>query len=139
MRPVSLLLDTCAVIWMVNSDPTAQEINKILGLEFAEGRTVFVSPFSAWELGMLVRRGRLRLPARPEAVFAGVESAKGMALAAMPPTLLIASNWLPGEPPKDPADRIIIATARELGLKIVTRDRKILDYADKGHVMALAC
>jgi PIN domain nuclease of toxin-antitoxin system len=51
----------------------------------------------------------------------------------------MASSDLPDELHRDPADRIIIATAREYGLRLVTRDRKILDYADKGHLMALEC
>ena len=53
--------------------------------------------------------------------------------------VLIASTDLPWETHSDPADRILIATAREYGLRILTRDRKILDYAAKGHVMALPC
>jgi PIN domain nuclease of toxin-antitoxin system len=53
--------------------------------------------------------------------------------------LLANSCTLPGEPPNDPADRIIIATARESGLVIVTRDSAILSYSQAGHVQTLAC
>lgn len=134
-----LLLDTCAVIWLVNADPSAQALNTMLQAESAHGRSVYISPISAWELGLLVRLGRLRLPARPEVVFEKIQMADGVSLAEMPPSLLIASSWLPDELHRDPADRIIIATAREYGLQVVTRDRKILDYADKGHVMAVEC
>ena len=38
----------------------------------------------------------------------------------------------------DPADRIIVATARQLGATVVTRDRRILDYGASGHVPILA-
>lgn len=138
-RALPLLLDTCAVIWLVNADPTALALSALLDTELAQGRPAFVSPISAWEIGLLVRLGRLRLPARPEMVFEQIQSASGITLAAMTPSLLIASSWLPDELHRDPADRIIIATAREYGLRVVTRDRKILDYADKGHVMALEC
>jgi PIN domain nuclease of toxin-antitoxin system len=55
------------------------------------------------------------------------------------PDIAIASSWLPGEIHGDPADRLIIATARHLGLPIVTRDRKILAYADAGEVSAMLC
>lgn len=138
-RVPPLLLDTCAVIWLVNSEPAAQALSVLLGAELAERRPTFVSPISAWEIGMLVRLGRLRLPARPEVVFDQIQSAAGISLAAMTPNLLIASSALPGDLHRDPADRIIIATAREYGFRVVTRDRKILDYAEKGHVMALEC
>lgn len=40
---------------------------------------------------------------------------------------------------KSRADRIIVATAREYGLEIVTRGRRILDYAEQGHIRAIAC
>ena len=57
----------------------------------------------------------------------------------MPPELLILSSFLPGSPPRDPADRILAATAREFGYVLMTRDRLLLDYADQGHVRALSC
>jgi PIN domain nuclease of toxin-antitoxin system len=53
--------------------------------------------------------------------------------------ILIASSFLPGTPPRDPADRIIAATAREHGYQLVTRDGLLLDYAAEGHIQALAC
>ena len=52
---------------------------------------------------------------------------------------LVDSCTLPGSPPDDPADRIIIATARERDLTVLTRDRRILDYSRAGHVRAMAC
>ena len=79
------------------------------------------------------------MPMPPRAWLDRVLSRSGLAWADMPVEVLLASSNLPGEPHGDPADRIIIATAREYGLRLVTRDRKILDYAAKGHVMALAC
>jgi PIN domain nuclease of toxin-antitoxin system len=52
---------------------------------------------------------------------------------------LIASSFLPGKPPRDPADRIIAATARDLGATLVTRDRALLDYGSQGHIAVLEC
>ena len=40
---------------------------------------------------------------------------------------------------QDPADRLLVATARALDVPILTRDRKILDYAEAGRVKAIAC
>ena len=60
-------------------------------------------------------------------------------LADLTPAIFIDSSFLPGQPPRDPADRIIIATARENDLTILTRDRLILEYAKAGNVRALAC
>ena len=63
----------------------------------------------------------------------------GVALATMPPAVLIASTRLPGAPPRDPADRILIATARTFGYTLVTRDQAMLAYGDSGHVQVMAC
>jgi PIN domain nuclease of toxin-antitoxin system len=63
----------------------------------------------------------------------------GVQLADLSPDLLIASSYLPGKPPKDPTDRILAATARELGATLVTRDRTLLDYGKQGHVAVLEC
>ena len=57
----------------------------------------------------------------------------------MPPSLLIASTQLPGTPPNDPADRIIAATARERGLRVMTRDSKLLAYGEAGHLATVVC
>jgi len=57
----------------------------------------------------------------------------------MPPELLIASSFLPGKPPRDPFDRIIAATARDLGATLITRDRALLDYGKQGHLSVVAC
>lgn len=57
----------------------------------------------------------------------------------MPPRTLIASSFLPGDPPSDPADRIIAATARAENLVVVTRDRELRAYGSEGHMKILAC
>lgn len=63
----------------------------------------------------------------------------GAYLAPMPPEVLIASSELPGDLHKDPADRILAATARRYGYRLMTRDRPLLSYAAAGHLQAIAC
>jgi PIN domain nuclease of toxin-antitoxin system len=46
---------------------------------------------------------------------------------------------LPGAPPRDPADRIIAATAREHGYTVMTRDATLLAYAREGYLSAVEC
>ena len=134
-----LLLDTCAVIWTGNGDPIDADARAAINTNHGEGGQTYVSSFSAWELGLLVSRARLRLE-RPVASWFEDYVIKGrITLAGTTPRILIAASFLPGEPPADPADQIIIATARTLNLCIVTRDRLILDYASAGHVRALRC
>lgn len=135
----SLLLDTCAVVWAVNDDDMSSNAVAAIDAAGEAGRTVFISPITAWEIGLLIARGRLVVSSRAQQWFGKVSALPGVTMADMPPEVLIASSFLPGTPPRDPADRIIIATAREFGFQIVTRDRIILDYANEGHVQALVC
>ena len=134
-----LLLDSCAVIWIANDQPVAPATTEAMQRAIQVGEPVYVSPITAWEVGMLVSRGRLSLLMTPKFWFDQLLRAPGIRIADMSPDLLIASSFLPGTPPRDPADRIIAATAREHGYTLVTRDRSLLDYADRGHVRALLC
>lgn len=100
---------------------------------------VYVSPMSAWELGMLVARGRLRLLITPQRWFARLFELPHVRLADMSPDILIGSSFLPGDPPRDLVDRIIAATAREYGATLVTRDRALLAYGEQGQISVLGC
>ena len=101
--------------------------------------SVSVSPISAWELGLLSARGKLPATQSPATIFADVLASPGVKVEALTPGVLIDSSFLPGVLHRDPADRILIATARALDLMLMTRDEAILEYASRGHVRALAC
>ena len=133
------LLDTCAVIWIANGDPLREPAAGALPQAYADGGGLAVSPMSAWEIAMLAAKGRIALSLAPEIWFERFCALPGVALAAMPPSVLIASCALPGAPPADPADRILAATARAFGHTLVTRDRRLLDYGGLGHVRVMAC
>jgi PIN domain nuclease of toxin-antitoxin system len=136
VRPI--LLDTCAFIWLVNGDKLTSEAVAALAEAEPQPGAVTVSPISGWEIGQLVARGRLRLPADPASWFE-IPLRRGIALAAMPPAVLIAASFLPSPALRDPADRIIAATARAHGYRLMTRDRLLLDFAAEGHAQAIAC
>lgn len=133
-----LLLDTCALIWMMEDATLASDAEAAILRSAEEGR-LFLSPISAWEIGLLQAKGRLALKTEVEAWFAEALRTPGAVLAELSYSILARSTALPGDPPSDPADRIFIATGRMHQLSIVTRDRRILGYADAGYVSALAC
>ena len=137
MKP--LLLDTCTLIFMTERTRMAPAAVEALQAATEGGEITYVSPITAWEVGMLASRGRLQLLIRPERWFSNLFEVPGVRLAEMSPDVLIASSFLPGKPPKDPTDRIIAATARELGATLITRDRALLDYGAQGHVAVLEC
>jgi len=135
----SLLLDTCAVIWISSGQPVADPAEEAIQSAFDANNPIFISPITAWELGLLMSCGRLPASINERAMLERLTALPGVTYAKMQPDILIDSSYLPGIRHKDPVDRIIIATARENGLTIITRDQKILDYAEQGHVNALRC
>ena len=135
----ALLLDTCALLWSVDPTPNAQLTREILARANADQTPVHISPVSAQEIGLLLRKGRLALAVPVRQWFAVILSQPRVRIAALSVDVMLASNDLPDLDHKDPSDRLLIATAREQGLRIVTRDRAILAYAGRGHVLAIAC
>jgi PIN domain nuclease of toxin-antitoxin system len=133
-----LLLDTNAAIWLSRDELKASASEK-LDEAASGGVATYLSPITAWEVGQLVSRNRLSLGTTPQRWFARILAMPNVHLAALSPEILIASSFLPGGPPNDPADRILLATARDLGATLVTRDRAILAYGESGQVSTLAC
>jgi PIN domain nuclease of toxin-antitoxin system len=137
MQP--LLLDTHAAIWISRDEPLAEAAAARINEAKDAGGPVYVSPITAWEVGLLVARRRLTLLMTPQRWFARLLSVPGIQLAEMPPEILIAASFLPGSLPRDPADRILAATARDIGATLVTRDRALLQYGEQGYVSVLSC
>jgi PIN domain nuclease of toxin-antitoxin system len=142
----SILLDTCAAIWLVEDAHLSDEAVEAVDAAFDRGEAIHVSPITAWEIGMLAARGRFKTTLSPQLWFRRLLGVPGVVLAELLPEVLIASSFLPDsslrDPAarlRDPADRIIAATAREYGYTLITRDRVLLEYAEAGHIRALAC
>lgn len=135
-RPI--LLDTHVALWLPQGEALAASAEEELQRAQREGPAVFVSPITAWEIGMLVARGRVALPSPPIVWLDSLVNA-GMRWAPLPPGVLIDSSFLPGQLHGDPADRILAATARTYDFRLMTRDRRLLDYARAGHLRAIPC
>ena len=88
---------------------------------------------------MLVRHGRLTLGLPAEVYVSRVFMHPGVRIADLSPDIAVSASYLPGQLHDDPADRLLISTARSTGLKLVTRDRRILEYASAGHLSVIRC
>jgi PIN domain nuclease of toxin-antitoxin system len=137
MSPI--LLDTCAALWLAGRQPMSPRSLEALGEARLAGATIGLSPITAWEIGLLNSRGRLPMLTEPAIWFRTFAAQPWLTLAPLTPDILIQSSFLPGQAPRDPADRVIVATARALGYRVMTRDRLLLDYAESGHLEAIAC
>lgn len=132
-----LILDTHVWVWLVAGDAALSSAARDAIERNAVDGAVLVPAIAVWEVAMLDARGRLVL-GKP--VLQWVEdalSAPGLGLAPFSPDVAVESVRLPPPFHDDPADRMIVATARIAGATLVTRDRTILDYGARGHVAVL--
>ena len=139
MMAAPILLDTCAAMFLVAGEPMADAARERINASAASGAPLHVSPITAWEVGMMVGRGRFRSSLTPQRWFEALRTLPGVTLCALTAEILMQSWCLPGNLNRDPADRIIAATAREYGFTVVTRDLRLLAYGGAGHIRALAC
>lgn len=132
-----LLLDTHAWLWLMSGDGNMKP-SAVRAIEAAASHgLVRVSVISVWEVAMLEARGRIRLAKECLAWVGDALRAPGIALLPLTPEIAVESSRLPGTLHGDPADRIIVATARREGAVLVTRDERILAYGKAKHIAAM--
>jgi len=120
-----IVLDTATWIWRA-SDPKRLTTSARRAIDEAE--PALVCAISVWEVAMLVAKRRIQLD-RPVEQWVDIALAlPGIQLAALEPAIAVRSTKLPGEFHPDPADRIIVATALENVISIVTPDERIRSY-----------
>jgi PIN domain nuclease of toxin-antitoxin system len=137
--PGALILDTHVWLWAVEGNVARLNAPVRAAIERAAAAgQLLASAISVWELAMLVRKGRLTLATPLEQWIRASQQAPGLQLVAVGPEIALDSVTLPDfDAHKDPADRIIIATARRYGV-LVTSDDAILGWAGRSrHVRVL--
>lgn len=122
-----IVLDTHVWVWWVQGEPRLPR-NAVERIEQEEAAGIGVSAISCWEIAKLVEHGRLALPLPVEEWLTTALSYPGMELVPISPRIAVESTQLPGEFHSDPADQIIVATARVLGCSLLTADHKIRRY-----------
>ena len=123
-----IVLDTHVLIWWVDggvklSRPATSAIKRAQ----AESE-IMISSITAWEIAMLVERGRLTLTLDVSSWLSTVSRVSSVRFIPIDNPVAIGSVNLPGEFHQDPADRMIVATARRFGAPLVTHDRRIRSY-----------
>lgn len=122
-----ILLDTHLWIWWIHQAP---ELSEGAGrrIQESEDSGLGLSIISCWEAAKLVERGRLKLPMPFEDWLAQALSYPGILLLDLSPRIVSESIALPGAFHRDPADQLIVATARTYRIPLLTADRLILAY-----------
>jgi PIN domain nuclease of toxin-antitoxin system len=122
-----IVLDTHAWWWAV-SEPSqlSRKARQLINKTPPDQRTV--ASISIWEFAMMVARGRIHLTITPEEWLDHAICRTGLTILDLNPQIALESCKLPGTFHRDPADRIIVATARVYQSQLITKDQKISDY-----------
>lgn len=122
---VSLLLDTCVLLWL--ADDPRQLPERVRAQLGPNGPPVHVSAITALELGIKVARGKLQLPLPVSEWFPALCHRNQLHILPVDAAVAAASTELP-DLHRDPFDRILVATAMQRSMTLVTPDGVIPRY-----------
>lgn len=123
-----IVLDTHVWVWWV-SDPVRLSAKAKTAIDRAiTEKGILLSSISAWEVAVLVKKGRMRLTLGVSDWIAKTEGLPFVRFVPVNNRIAVQSVELPGVFHDDPADRLITATALTMGAALITKDRRILEY-----------
>jgi PIN domain nuclease of toxin-antitoxin system len=122
-----ILLDTHVWIWASIDDRTS--LSRRAARSLKEAKRKWVSAISCWELAKLVEKRRIAFSIPVLTWITRSLSEMDISIADLSPEVAVESTQLK-EFHGDPADQIIVATSRVLGISLLTSDRRILDFSD---------
>jgi len=120
-----ILLDTHVLVWLVTEPRQLSHRAASVIRRARQDQGIGIASISLWELAWLFVRGRLRRSGTVEASVRRVVESAGVALRPITPEIAALGTQFPDDFPRDPADRLIAATARAGGLVLVTRDERL--------------
>ncbi len=132
-----IILDT--EVWVLLMDGSA-EISPSTRESLEEAAldgSLFLPVVAVWELASWEKSGQIVLSMPCAEWVNRALIAPGLSVAEFSPQIAVEGANLPGDFHRDPIDRIIVATARQVNGQVATRDRRILDYGTAGHVRVL--
>lgn len=125
-----IVLDTHALLWWVSGDSriSSQAIDRIEQELQAENGEILISAISAWEIALLIEKGRLTLSMSVDDWLDTVAEIDEVRFMPVDVATAVESTRLPGKFHKDPAERMIVALARHFNVELLTADAKITAY-----------
>lgn len=126
-----IVLDTHTWFWYATESP---KLSKPAKARINRAQALGVHPISCWEIAMLSNSERIKLSMDVTQWVGHALERPKVELLPFTPAAAIRAAGLGGSFPGDPADRLIVGTALEMGVPVVTRDQRITDW---GHVQTI--
>lgn len=124
-----IVLDTHTLIWWVdNPQKLSKKARNLVEKVKTKEKSILVSSITTFEIYLLIKSGKLELATHPDIWLEKIESLISVRFIPVDNRIAAYSVNLPNFSNKDPADRMIVATALLYGAKLVTSDEKIINY-----------
>lgn len=133
----ALLLDTHILLWLLGDHRARMSSRAWSEIEArVERNGLAISDATLWELALKIARNRLPVSPNPREWLKQVASRPGIGVIQLDRDVLIRSAEL-DLPVRDPADRMLVATALKYDLRLATADKPLLDYAAKNDALSV--
>ncbi len=132
------LVDTHVLVWLMQDNARLSEPAKAAIRQASNEGCLIVSAITPWEIGLLVSKKRLFFESDLQVWIDEALHSPGVSLLPLLPSIAVESTRLPWEMHPDPADRILVASARHLGATLITADQLLLGYGARGYLRCLA-
>ena len=128
-----VVMDTHILIWYLEGIELSQQQVQIIESQ-RNLNQLYISAISIWEVSMLINKKKAAISIPINEWLNKVLSIPGLNIIDLSLTVLVESCNLPDFDHKDPADRMIIASTREIDGYLLTFDKRILEYANNGYL-----
>jgi PIN domain nuclease of toxin-antitoxin system len=136
-EPRQLLLDTHIWLWLVLGIDKLSPANRAAIADAASVGDLRIAAITIWEIALLASRNRVTLVMPTIQWVEDAVAGSAVGVEPLNTEIAVESCQLPEGFHPDPADRLIVATSRVTDARLMTRDRRILEYAARGHLRAL--
>ncbi len=124
-----IILDTHTLIWWIDSpEKLSKKARKIIEKEKSKEKNILVSSISVFEIYLLIKKDKLTLANPPDLWLEKIETLPSVSFIPVNNEIAAESVKLTDFSHKDPADRMIVATAQIMGATLITSDKKIRSY-----------